>query len=287
MCDSAATRAPSIPPSNCCAQGTGRTGRDSLEDYERGRQHGWRIYSIYRLSSERLLFKDTNNDLAAKSGDILKWHLDLHQLKCLPYLIYCIASLPSETMSALAAPSRLPCRAPSLPRPLVPPNSALLHARQLHLAPKSFASSQVELSHLRNHLPIPRYLCRSCNRPSTSRRPFSISAIPTEIADAANTLQSTFQSPINVVSEGILNTPLPSYGLTIILLAFAVRTLGTLPLSIMQRRQTERRLTLVIPQTEQYNAQIAPKVAIQFRKQGEGYQEYKAEISRLVSISTS
>ena len=98
-----------------------------------------------------------------------------------------------------------------------------------------------------------------------------------------STITSSF-SPITYVSELLLASPLPSYGLTIIVLALLLRSTITLPVTLWQRRRYARLKELAEPQVQQFNQKIATELVGECRRRGLSHEAYRSMVKEKVKF---
>jgi hypothetical protein len=98
----------------------------------------------------------------------------------------------------------------------------------------------------------------------------------------------TSYPPFTTIGEMILSSPLPSYGLTIVLSTILLRGLITLPVTIWQRRRQERLATIVGPLVQKKSNEIAKELLAEHVKEGrrrtaENERVFTKELERRVS----
>ncbi|KAN0065617.1 hypothetical protein ACQY0O_000743 [Thecaphora frezii] len=101
-------------------------------------------------------------------------------------------------------------------------------------------------------------------------------------SSSAELASSTFLDPLvpalHSLAETLHITGPSSHALSIVVLAFAVRTVFTLPMTIWQRRRTLRMTELVVPEWTAYKEKAPNVVRARCRKAGKSYEEFQKEL---------
>lgn len=98
---------------------------------------------------------------------------------------------------------------------------------------------------------------------------------------------------LRTFSNAFLHVPeyLPSvcdsYSVSIVLLVLALRAGFTLPVTLWQRRRSDRLQRVVVPKMEEWAKQARERLRHQCRKQGKSYEEYVEIYNEAVSASYS
>jgi len=91
---------------------------------------------------------------------------------------------------------------------------------------------------------------------------------------------------ISTLSDLLLASPLPSYGLTIILATFFLRAALTLPVTLWQRRRAAFAVREMAPGLKAYNAKVAQELVPISRKKGFTAAQYEAEVVKKVGCAS-
>ena len=107
------------------------------------------------------------------------------------------------------------------------------------------------------------------------------------IPDAAAEKTGSFLQPftdhvIQPLAEVLLASPLPSFGLTIMIATFLLRAGITLPVTIWQRKRMMLDKNIVETMVTAYVRQIAGPIARRTRAEGHGDKEFKQEMKKRV-----
>lgn len=88
------------------------------------------------------------------------------------------------------------------------------------------------------------------------------------------------------LSQFLLDHPIHSFSLTIILITLVLRTTLTLPTVFWARNRLRRATKLVEPEMRRLNEELAPRVAGESKRKGLDYDGYRAELKRQVGPLT-
>lgn len=153
-------------------------------------------------------------------------------------------------------PSRRPCRPSSQDKRKSYPDHNAFFDRAQHIQPLAT---------------LPFFLRRKT--PLTA-----LSFIPTISLTPDSPLLTLF----NPFAKLILASPLPSYGLTIILLAFSIRLGLTSVTATFQKRRMDRLVTIVAPELRRYNDKMKFEIAKTTEKSRSGYEDYTTKLKEAV-----
>ena len=87
---------------------------------------------------------------------------------------------------------------------------------------------------------------------------------------------------ISTLSDILLASPLPSYGITIVLATFFLRSALTLPVTLWQRRRATTAMKQIAPELKAYNSLVAQELVPIARKKGFSAAQYQAEVVKKV-----
>lgn len=104
----------------------------------------------------------------------------------------------------------------------------------------------------------------------------------TSIAGGFEFLDSWVPTIHNLADTLHLSGPY-AHTLSVVVLAFAVRTIVTLPLTLWQRGKTRKLVNLVLPEWNRLKVQIPIDVRARCRRSGKSYEEFLTEVKKEVS----
>ena len=87
------------------------------------------------------------------------------------------------------------------------------------------------------------------------------------------------------LSQLLLDHPIHSFGLTIILVTLFLRTTISLPAVFWQRNRLKKARQIVEPEMRRLNKDLAPRLAIECRRRGMNYEAYYGELKAQVGLS--
>ncbi|KAL1406185.1 peroxin [Vanrija albida] len=107
-----------------------------------------------------------------------------------------------------------------------------------------------------------------------------------ELATASEAAAAAWP-PVEFLSDLILNTPTPSYGLSIIALTLALRFGITLPFTLWQRARVRKNREIIVPAMKKINDRLAVALVPEARRQGWSYEQYKKELKKRLANEQS
>lgn len=90
---------------------------------------------------------------------------------------------------------------------------------------------------------------------------------------------------LGTLADLLLSSPIPSYGLTIVLLTIILRSATTFPVALWQRKRMARMKSIVQPLAEEYNVAIRKELAPESRRAGLTFMQFDAKAREKVSKS--
>ncbi|UZJ51934.1 hypothetical protein CBS101457_001254 [Exobasidium rhododendri] len=165
-------------------------------------------------------------------------------------------------------------------------------------------SSAASSSWLRSSSALPRLEHGSA---SSSRRHFSSQGTPSlrnaDLSTSSDTSASTSTSTLETLAEkgsesssAIMEPLVPfiehlpellhlppsahNYAISIVLLTVLLRSVITLPVTLWQRRRTQRMIELVVPKWDLLKKSLPESVAKRSRRQGKSYEAYEKELGK-------
>lgn len=152
-------------------------------------------------------------------------------------------------------------------------------ARSFSSRPVARPSSSVPLgSSHRPRLALPPSSFAAQRAPSRS---ITVDAAGEAVSEAA----AHAFPPVQFIADLLLNTPTPSYGLSIIVLTLALRFGITVPLAMWQRKRMRRERELVVPEMKKINDRLAVELVRDARREGLTYEDYRKKLKAEVGAT--